>query len=438
MISCCDHCFPCVLCIVMALACYIVRIPTHGLLMCYVFLAPAAYRNQKSLTAKYLLVPDISISGRNYKIDTEASLNTRHLPDNKFRSPYEFLFHGIKAGVDSAKFDLNGDLMLLKYVLSVVEQDLDCRLHVHSAYADNSEENGVQDKRRAVLENSLAWRIFTCPLTDHMQRHRMVKAIMELIVADVADVDLEAIVDEPEEDAPAGACVFTRRELAAIASRLLNCMLKIYGAAEAAGAFLCTSKHRSHHQNQRTVMDEFMLKQFFSKEAVCKTPDACKAFLNSLAPRDALRLLGLFIAQQFNNTYDKEAKGGLHGLIKANAILNRGSDAAGFIEVDMVEAVTSINMDPGRAVKVYKAAGYLTMVVSGIASAAHALTVQGEPLPCGESSPAALWGALQEAVKNVAGKVKESGGSAGSMVNHGALADLVATHTVLKTVTAAA
>lgn len=55
--------------------------------------------------------------------------------------------------------DHNGDVLLLRYLCSLLHQDLTARLAVAAAWADVGEE-GVQRRRAALLRNSLLWRMW--------------------------------------------------------------------------------------------------------------------------------------------------------------------------------------------------------------------------------------------------------------------------------------
>lgn len=126
--------------------------------------------NRDSFTSKYLLVPDISISGRNYKTSKEGKSQNRR-SDDKWASPIDMIAHCIEKGaLQSAAMDLNGDLLLLHYLLAVIEQDLNVRLTVFKELAqsvpntaseeEESTEEGLARQRKDVLVHSLAWKIF--------------------------------------------------------------------------------------------------------------------------------------------------------------------------------------------------------------------------------------------------------------------------------------
>jgi hypothetical protein len=69
-------------------------------------------------------------------------------------------------------------------------------------------------------------------------------------------------------------------------------MLELFGAAEAAGAFLCTSRNRAATHNHRMTLDANLLAALWGSGAVCKTDAHWRALLAALPPRDRLRLLG--------------------------------------------------------------------------------------------------------------------------------------------------
>ena len=131
-------------------------------------------------------------------------------------------------------------------------------------------------------------------LVTTSMKQQMVSTLMAVMVYDKEE-DLAEAEEEPEDDAPAGACVFTWPELAAMASKTLTMCLEMYGAVEASGLFEASNRVRSSSVNQRTLLDQAMLKAFMGE--VCKTEDQRRTFLRSLQPRDALRLLGMVSLQ---------------------------------------------------------------------------------------------------------------------------------------------
>lgn len=368
-------------------------------------------KERTAFTSKFIMLPDMAIAGRNYR--TEHSTGTiapRHLRDVVWGCPAELLLHCVEKALQSAEVDFNGDLLLFQYLISVMEQDSEVRLAVYSQLggklpgSDTKEEDTdksnskMEGPRRAMLENSLAWRLFAGQLVSTNIQRELIRGLASLLVstADTAgnDGDIDEAEDEPEDDAPAGACVFTRPELAALAARLLRILLSIFGTAEASGAFLSTGKHRSAGINHRMALDSYLLEALASEKGVCKTPEALRSVLRVLPPRDCLRLVGLLAAQKFSKTYSEmDVQGAFSKLIgdigtylhDMNNMLNRGSDVATFFQVDLCPVLASLYREPSRAMKTYKSADYLAGMLATIASAAQALAVSGQQIPTGAS-----------------------------------------------------
>lgn len=106
----------------------------------------------------------MSIAGRNWHAEKDSSLTSRRLKDSKFASPLELFLHCAEKGEKAAQFDFNGDLQLWDYLLAVYEQDLAARLSVHEKLGEAAKRGEVDDEtarqRKALLENSFAWRTF--------------------------------------------------------------------------------------------------------------------------------------------------------------------------------------------------------------------------------------------------------------------------------------
>lgn len=276
----------------------------------------------------------------------------------------------------------------------------------------------------------------TMPQHDSAARAALVEALVRLIAGrfEGEDADLASAASEEHDDSQAGACALTRRELAALGSRLLTAMLRLYGAAEAAGHFLAVSNHRASATNLRMALDCLMLKAFWSNDGVCHTPEASRALLRALPPRDALRMLGLVVAQKFAATFDHAAPSYLtlvadiRGVLgEAAGMLDRGGDAASFYEVDTCAAVASLHKEPLRSVTTYRSADHLAALVGGFAAAAAALAAAGEAVPCGAGGVKELQQELAAAIAAVAGVARERRSEACRLSRAGA-AELLAAH----------
>jgi hypothetical protein len=416
-------------------------------------------KDRTAFTSKYLMLPDMAISGRNYRTErVSGALPPRQLRDVKWSCPAELLLHCVEKALQSAEVDFNGDLLLFQYIISVLEQDTEVRMSVYTELGgkrpgdddtdnhdydyDQAKGNGdnankhyntskMEGPRRAVLENSLAWRFFAGQLVGAGIQRELIRGLVGLIVCnDIMagnDGDIDAAEDEPEDDAPAGACIFTRPELAALAARLLRILLSIFGAAEASGAFLATGKHRSAGGNHRMALDSYLLEALASEKGVCKTPEASRALLRVLAPRDCLRLIGLLAAQRFSKTYSEaDVQGNFSKLIgdigpylhTTNSMLGRGTDVKSFFQVDICPVLASLYREPSRAIKTYKSADYIASMIASIASASCALAATGQQIPTGAAGTAGFVKELTAAITTVAAFCKgekESNTTTGSL-----------------------
>lgn len=371
-------------------------------------------KDRTAFTSKFIMLPDMAISGRMYKTEhSTGSIAPRHLRDVKWGCPAELLLHCVEKALQSAEVDFNGDLLLFQYLITVIEQDSEVRLAVYSQLGgkmpghdvdieeleDDSNKNStmkMEGPRRALLENSLAWRLFAGQLVSVNIQRELIRGLASLLAwtTDTTGTggDIEEAEDEPEDDAPAGACIFTRPELAALAARLLRILLSIFGAAEASGAFLATGKHRSAGINHRMALDSYLLEALASEKGVCKTPEALRSVLRGLSPQDCLRFVGLLAAQKFSKTYSQaDVQGAFNKLIgdiglylhATNNMLNRGTDVDTFFQVDLCPVLASLHREPSRALKTYKNVDYLASMIATIATAAQALAVSGQQIPTG-------------------------------------------------------
>lgn len=126
------------------------------------------FRDRTSFTSKYLLVPYITKSGREYGIHLGQSNHhhgTASLDDSrneKWSSPVLLFLHCIEKALASEAEDFNGDIQLMEYLLYVIVEDLNCRLAASSALKQNNSASAasILSRRRALIENSIAWRIF--------------------------------------------------------------------------------------------------------------------------------------------------------------------------------------------------------------------------------------------------------------------------------------
>jgi hypothetical protein len=408
--------------------------------------------NRRGFTWEHLMVPDMALSGRAFAAARRGGApppppaGGRTRCAARWATPLELVQHCVDAARLSDKEDRNGDLLLWEYLLCVLEQDLAARLEAHAALRPEAEAaaaagDGARAARRKVLlQHSLAWRVFACEYASPEQRRVLARGLAALIVADAeaaaggapaGDGALAATEEEPEDDAPAGACAFTRRELAALAARTLRAMLALHGAAEGAGDFFAAGKHRAAAVNHRTALDAALLDELWMESGVVRAPGAGAALLRALAPRDALRLLGLHLGRRFAKTYADQAGPFAKlfadiapALEAAAAAPGRGTELATFFEADLVAALASLHREPGRTVLVHRSAEHVAALLGAGAAAAAALVAAGEPLPAG-AAPAAVAAELREAAA-AAAALAGSDRSAARVLSRAGAAQLVA------------
>jgi hypothetical protein len=108
------------------------------------------------------MIADMALAGRNYHHDQHGGTAQKWEKEKRFSCAYDLLLHCFNGALRSAEVDCNGDLMLLRYMLTVLEQDLRARMKVFAAFSGNeSDDDKVRGRQIAVLTSSLMWRIFT-------------------------------------------------------------------------------------------------------------------------------------------------------------------------------------------------------------------------------------------------------------------------------------
>lgn len=419
------------------------RYPTEGSApgQPYLLINPAVVwipleSDRQSFTSKYLLGPDMTIAGQTWQKGGGTSTTSRRFKGSSWASPLHLIVHCMEMGERAATMDFNGDLQLLDYLLAVMEEDLDGRLLVHQGLGSITngaggsssrakEADEIAGRKRALLENSLTWRIVAGSYAEPEVHQKLIRSIVHLIVgggnapgfdsgdgnsSEEEDAGLNAAEEEPDDDAPAGISVFTSRELASMASRVLNLMLKLYGAAESAKAFLSTGRHRSSSVNYRMALDSHLLSVMWGTGGpASRRPHTLKKLLRALTPRDALRLLGLLAARKFSQTYDASSvtKYGIRedvstSLFEAHSMISRGSDLNSFFEVEAVPMLASLHCGPSRAARAYGSINHVAAVISGIAVAVATRVALGEDLASGPGGMEALKFELAAAIKATA------------------------------------
>lgn len=385
----------------------------------------------KSFSKKHLLCPDMEASGKAFYTESTATYNagsgsgSRDKKTHKFDTVFDMIYKFFENALISDELDRNGDLQVLAYLVDLIEQDLGARLTAFNAHKDGDDYSNMNGgKRMALLQHSALWRICCIDLVSNASRQDLIHLLMKLVASaegvfkeadevdssssdDADNDDNNAIIVEPQEgpeDAVAFPCVFTRRQLAALASRFLRAQMALFGAAEDAGMFLSTARYRSSTSNYRVLIDEALLACFLGSKKVCYTEEHIRAFLFTLSPRDRLRFIGHFMAHTFAKTWDMEAKGGLTALIDTeNIIQTGGRDAERYQDVDMISAVKSLNVDMRVALKVYHRAGIVASLLTTIILTGKQVMEAGGEVYCGvKGSLEGLKREIAVALKSVA------------------------------------
>ncbi|PSC68396.1 flagella associated [Micractinium conductrix] len=378
----------------------------------------AANRTAGSLTREYLFEEAIKEAGHNYRVDhdrTGLTAGSNRKKGGHLDSTLKLLRLCLDRAADSVTEDHNGDMLLLRYLLTLLHQDLRVRLTVFRAYADVEEEAVQSSLLGRVLKNSLLWRIWMDGHEDDKMRQDTLRLMLRLIVGVASDEELQEVVegedlDKAEQAAP---CICTPREMSALAACLLNMLLDLMGTAEAAGGFASAGANRMHRVNQRLRLDQALKELMWLKlDAVCTTDDSSRTFLAALAPAHRLRLLSMIAMGQVGGAYNALEVTKRPAVARAQLLakLTKEGDSADFIAAfpaDPLMALRCLNQDKGRSMQVFRKVGVkggkgasagrpadtLAVLSSGIAFAAHSLLASGADLPVEEAAAEAHPGA---------------------------------------------
>lgn len=358
-------------------------------------------RDLNTFFSNYLMYDDMSLSGQQYAQDElglqPPSKRMGAKMAEKWRHTDEMLLHCVNCALERDEKDFNGDLLMFDYFIKVISQDLDSRLEVIHNILNDKECSGNQGtyftQMKSLLENSVLWRMFIGIKWNPKVSRNIVLGLVKLIV-DCTGVDDEAMEyaeDEPEDDAPAGACAFSSAELSNMASLLLNKLLDMFGAMEGLGGFLATSSYRAATVNYRMALDEYMVESFWMEKGVCKDIRSSSQFLYSLKPRDALRLIGIVTATKFTRAcspedvkrrYGDDSMESVQELFKVTEVMSTGTkDIETFFEIDVISILHSYTLDVSRAIKIYKTADHLALLVGVIAASLTKLVLTKQAIP---------------------------------------------------------
>ena len=360
------------------------------------------FRDMSQFFSKYLMYDDMSLSGQQYAQDEMGlQLPSKRMSSGtkmaeKWRHTDEMLLHCVNCALERDEKDFNGDLLMFDYFIKVMSQDLECRLEVVTSILDDDKDSCNQAKYftqlKSLIENSLLWRIFVGLKWNPKVSQKIVLGLVQLIVGSAGGDDdaMEFAEEEPEDDAPAGACAFSSAELSVMASMFLNKLLDMFGAMERLGGFLATSSYRAATVNYRVALDEFMLESFWKEKGVCKDIHSSSRFLYSLKPRDALRLVGFVTASKFTCAFSREdlkklgdvPHDGVDELFNAIEVMSIGSkDIETFFEIDVLSILQSYLMDVSRSIKMYKSADNVALLIAVIAASLTKLVLSQQSIP---------------------------------------------------------
>ncbi|DBA73094.1 hypothetical protein WJX79_004857 [Trebouxia sp. C0005] len=274
-----------------------------------------------------------------------------------------------------------GELCCMKLILSELQRDLRHRLAVYAKTEGTNVK--IADKRNALLENSQLWRLLQNQ-RPYLSHSDLVLNLMRCIgPAATAEDDDEQLNqhspamlkkskpissnsntpagDSPSDTAgdgraamkekqaivsdelewPVDAEMFSAAEISEMATLLLRMILELCGTAEEAGFFRITGKARtnmSKYDCTRIKLDGFMIDGLVGAKEVLKTVPEKATFLQSLHPRDRLRLLGMTVGSRLSIADSSRYP----ILAEYRAILSGSKDLEGYLNVDPVSILKCV------------------------------------------------------------------------------------------------
>eukprot|EP00884_Botryococcus_braunii_P001918 jgi/Botrbrau1/11727/Bobra.0195s0054.1 len=235
-----------------------------------------------------------------------------------------------------------GEVYFLKYVVSQLYLDLRVRLHV---FKESLALKGpdMQSRRQTLLTTSLLWRLFSSELgcvdfgREGGDMQLLVTMLMEIIGSASVDNGQRPLGQTPEEAKVNWMEMGTvsPAEAASLAALLLNMLLELYGVAEDQGMFHQSSKGRTS-SNIRMHLDSWMHDCFAgSKSLACfrvgEPMQPCKAFLESLNPRDCQRFIALLFCKRMR---DKQASSHVNALQQMKVLYDKPGEVERYVTVD--------------------------------------------------------------------------------------------------------
>jgi hypothetical protein len=117
--------------------------------------------------------------------------------------------------------------------------------------------------------------------------------------------------------------------------------------------------------------------------------------------------VGFVVADKFTKTFDEayvrlhyaESVASVQPLFDAMATMTVGSkDVASFFEIGVDAVLAAIVMDINRAVRMFKSADHVCLLVGALASSLDKLEIRGEALPTGTADVAGIKAAIKKAI----------------------------------------
>ncbi|KIZ07018.1 hypothetical protein MNEG_0929 [Monoraphidium neglectum] len=210
-----------------------------------------------------------------------------------------------------------GRALLLHYVAVVLEADLAARLRVLRE-AKASDDGGAR-AAETVLQGALLWRLLQDDnswVGIQGDKVHLIRALAQLAVAGRAEQANGVLPQAAQPQAPPkpGAAAplptpvpLRLESLRALGTRLLRLLLALLGAAEGAGLYSDSARHRARAQgaNDRAQADKALLGVLVGTDVPLslRHPLTKGELLAGLAGRDRVRLLAMMVADVYSKSW---------------------------------------------------------------------------------------------------------------------------------------
>ncbi|KAK9840198.1 hypothetical protein WJX74_005315 [Apatococcus lobatus] len=210
----------------------------------------------------------------------------------------------------------HGELLLLKFIVAGLQQDLRARLAIYTALSKASSGGAgtASSKKSMLLQGSVLWRLLSAGNIRHDDTVPVIRNLVEVITGDgsppascsrtpsktppkkpASGIGLPQ--DEAGESLQEGQ-LWTQPALAEIASMLLNLLYDLCGHMEEDGlAFHNKRPGGSQHSVYREELDKHVAGMLKGGNVVSKDTSRIYALLLSLPARDCLRLIAVLIGR---------------------------------------------------------------------------------------------------------------------------------------------